>query len=60
MIFSEEDLKRLSARERRTLRGAAGTALAAALGGGAVPKGSLQTFTCEISNDTGYLLLDVQ
>ena len=23
-------------------------------GGGTVPKGSLQTFTCEISNDTGY------
>ena len=33
MIFSEEDLKRLRARERRTLRGAAGTALL----GGALP-----------------------
>ena len=32
MIFSEEDLKRLRARERRTLRGAAGTALAAVFG----------------------------
>ena len=32
MIFSDEDLKRLRARERRTLRGAVGTALAAALG----------------------------
>ena len=32
MIFSEEDLKRLRARERRTLRGAVGTALAAAFG----------------------------
>lgn len=32
MLFSEEDAQRLLARERRTLRGAAGTALAAALG----------------------------
>ena len=32
MIFSDEDLKRLRARERRMLRGAAGTALAAAFG----------------------------
>ena len=32
MIFSEEDLKRLRARERRTLRGAAGTALATMFG----------------------------